>query len=118
MRPEGANHQWRKSPSRELSIDLVADERLGRVTGWAGRTHSIRRVVARHVGKVVRVIGGARPLNSLMRIELIIGMKFNPEATIDTNLRLFTIGQNTWTGLVQRPEAPCAGCDGARKNYR
>ena len=36
VRPEGANHQWRKIPPRELSIDLVADERLGRVTGRAG----------------------------------------------------------------------------------
>ena len=30
------NHLWRKNPPRELSIDLVADERLGRVTGRAG----------------------------------------------------------------------------------
>ena len=36
VRPEGANHQWRKIPPRELSIDPVADERLGRVTGRAG----------------------------------------------------------------------------------
>jgi hypothetical protein len=36
VRPEGANHLWRKKPPRELSIDLVADERLGRVTGRAG----------------------------------------------------------------------------------
>ena len=36
VRPEGANHQWREIPPRELSIDLVADERLGRVTGRAG----------------------------------------------------------------------------------
>jgi hypothetical protein len=36
VRPEGANHLWRKNPSRELSIDLVADERLGRLTGLAG----------------------------------------------------------------------------------
>ncbi len=36
VRPEGANHQWRKIPPRELSIDLEADERLGRVTGRAG----------------------------------------------------------------------------------
>jgi len=33
---EGANHQWRKIPPGELSIDPEADERLGRVTGWAG----------------------------------------------------------------------------------
>jgi hypothetical protein len=32
VRPEGANHQWRKNPPRELSIDLVADERLVRAT--------------------------------------------------------------------------------------
>jgi hypothetical protein len=31
VRLEGANHQWRKIPSGELSIDLEADERLGRV---------------------------------------------------------------------------------------
>src|SRR5258706_6357533 len=36
VRPEGANHQWRKMPPRELSIDLEADERLGWVTGRAG----------------------------------------------------------------------------------
>src|SRR5207244_1755701 len=32
VRPKGAYHQWRRVPSRELSIDLVADERLVRVT--------------------------------------------------------------------------------------
>ena len=36
VRPEGANHQWRKIPPGELSIDPVADERLGGVTGRAG----------------------------------------------------------------------------------
>src|SRR5450759_4191364 len=36
VRPEGANHQWRKMPPRELSIDLEADERFGRATGRAG----------------------------------------------------------------------------------
>jgi len=35
VRPEGACHQWRKIPPRELSIDLVADERLGREIGQA-----------------------------------------------------------------------------------
>jgi hypothetical protein len=33
VRPEGACHQWRKVPPRELSIALEADERFGRVTG-------------------------------------------------------------------------------------
>ena len=32
VRPEGAEHQWRKMPPRELSVDLLADERGGRVT--------------------------------------------------------------------------------------
>ena len=36
VRSEGADHSWRKIPPRELSIDLVADERFGRVTGRAG----------------------------------------------------------------------------------
>jgi hypothetical protein len=36
VRPEGANHQWRKNPPGELSIDPVADERLVRVTAWVG----------------------------------------------------------------------------------
>ena len=36
VRPEGADHQWRKIPPGELSIDPEADERLGWVTGWAG----------------------------------------------------------------------------------
>ena len=31
MRPEGANHQWRKNPPGELSIDPVADERFVRL---------------------------------------------------------------------------------------
>ena len=34
--PEGAYHQWREIPPRELSIDLVADERSDRATGRAG----------------------------------------------------------------------------------
>jgi len=33
VRPEGARHQWRKVPHRELSIDLVADERFRWATG-------------------------------------------------------------------------------------
>ena len=33
VRLEGACHLWRKVPSRQLSIDLEADERLGQVTG-------------------------------------------------------------------------------------
>jgi hypothetical protein len=36
VRPEGANHLWRKNPPRNLSIDPEAGERLGRVTGGAG----------------------------------------------------------------------------------
>jgi hypothetical protein len=34
VRPDGASHQWRRVPPRELSIALVADERFGWVTGW------------------------------------------------------------------------------------
>ena len=34
VRPEGAFHQWREDPPRELSIALVADERFGWATGW------------------------------------------------------------------------------------
>ena len=34
VRANGAGHQWRKGPPRKLSVGLVADERLGRVTGW------------------------------------------------------------------------------------
>ena len=36
VRLDGAYHQWRRVPPRELSIDLVADERFGRVTGRTG----------------------------------------------------------------------------------
>ena len=36
VRPEGADHQWRKMPPRELSVDLVADERGGRVGAFLG----------------------------------------------------------------------------------
>ena len=36
VRLEGACHPWRKIPSRELSIDLEADERLGWATGRVG----------------------------------------------------------------------------------
>ena len=35
VRLEGACHLWRKIPSRQLSIDLEADERFGWVTGRA-----------------------------------------------------------------------------------
>jgi hypothetical protein len=31
-----SNHQWRKNPPGELSIDPVADEWLVRVTTWVG----------------------------------------------------------------------------------
>jgi hypothetical protein len=34
VRPEGANHQGRKNPPGEFSMDPVADERLMRVTAW------------------------------------------------------------------------------------
>jgi hypothetical protein len=33
VRPDGAFHQWKEVPPRELSIALVADERFSRVTG-------------------------------------------------------------------------------------
>jgi Protein of unknown function (DUF559) len=33
VRHEGAKHQWKKDPSSELSIELVAGERLARETG-------------------------------------------------------------------------------------
>jgi hypothetical protein len=36
VRPEGADHQWRRIPPGELSIDPVADERLVRATVRAG----------------------------------------------------------------------------------
>jgi hypothetical protein len=39
VRLEGANHQWRKIPPGEVSIDPEADERLGRVTGCAGASY-------------------------------------------------------------------------------
>jgi transposase len=34
--PRRRDHLWRKIPPRELSIDLEADERLGRAIGRAG----------------------------------------------------------------------------------
>ena len=34
VRPEGAFHQWREDPPRELSMALVADERFGWVINW------------------------------------------------------------------------------------
>ena len=36
VRPEGADHQWRKIPPGELSIDPEADERLVRATARVG----------------------------------------------------------------------------------
>jgi len=36
VRPEGVEHQWRKVPPRELSVDLVADGRGGRVRTPSG----------------------------------------------------------------------------------
>ena len=35
VRPDGAVYQWRKVPSSELSVALVADERFGGATRWA-----------------------------------------------------------------------------------
>ena len=46
VRPNGAVHQWRKDPPKKLSEDLVADERLGWVTG---------RVEARDKGRLGRL---------------------------------------------------------------
>ena len=37
VRPEGAFHQWREDPPRELSIALVADERFGGPGGSSDR---------------------------------------------------------------------------------
>jgi hypothetical protein len=36
VRPDGACHQWRRVPPRELSIGLVAHERRGQAIGRAG----------------------------------------------------------------------------------
>src|SRR4051812_806073 len=35
VRPDGAVYQWRKVPSSEVSVALVADERFGGATRWA-----------------------------------------------------------------------------------
>ena len=56
VRPEGANDQWRKIPPRELSIDLVADERLGRVSGgleprYKGRFRRLSNPAGRNVSE-------------------------------------------------------------------
>jgi hypothetical protein len=36
VRPNGADRQWVEVSPRQLSVNLVADKRLGPVTGWAG----------------------------------------------------------------------------------
>ena len=36
VRPEGADHQWRKNPPESCRLVPVADERLVRVTVWVG----------------------------------------------------------------------------------
>ena len=36
VRPNGADRQWVEVPPRQLSVSLVADKRLGLVTGRAG----------------------------------------------------------------------------------
>jgi hypothetical protein len=46
VRPEGADHAWREIPPEELSIDLDADERLGRITVGLERHHK------GHLGKL------------------------------------------------------------------
>ena len=38
VRPEGANHQWRRNPPGELSIDPVADEPLVPMSGDGKRS--------------------------------------------------------------------------------
>jgi hypothetical protein len=50
VRPEGANHQWRRNPPGELSIDPVADERLMRVTAWVGASDKGRLWAAERSG--------------------------------------------------------------------
>src|SRR5215469_4663621 len=47
VRFEGANHQWRKNPPGELSIDPVADERLVRVTARGVASFNLLRGRAR-----------------------------------------------------------------------
>jgi hypothetical protein len=56
VRPEGAFHQWREDPPRELSIALVADERFGWVTGWIeasgkGRLWAVEQSDGRNVSE-------------------------------------------------------------------
>jgi len=61
VRPEGANHQWRKNPPGELSIDPVADERFVRlrllaqstlvIAGTLSNATSIVRIRRRDAGK-------------------------------------------------------------------
>src|SRR5262249_33264871 len=55
VRPEGANHQWRKIPSGKLSIGPVADERLGRVTGRVG-------------AKATRIVGAEVQVNANIEV--------------------------------------------------
>ena len=56
VRPEGADYQWRKIPSGELSIDPEADERVVRVTARAeardkGRLGRLSDPVGRNASK-------------------------------------------------------------------
>ena len=62
MRLEGINHQWRKIPPGELSIDPDADERFGWVTGWVGALqfncgrNSYVNGVASHILNVLLIV--------------------------------------------------------------
>jgi hypothetical protein len=47
VRPEGANHLWRRVPPGELSIDPEADERLARVTEQVGASWTALQVKAK-----------------------------------------------------------------------
>ena len=44
MRPEGANHLWRRNPPGNLSIDPVADERLAALFAAIAHGHGTGRL--------------------------------------------------------------------------
>jgi hypothetical protein len=66
VRPEGANHLWRKNPPRELSIDLVTSDLAGKPEGLESRDKGRFRWLSDPMG---RNVSEAQADHSLQRSE-------------------------------------------------
>jgi hypothetical protein len=97
VRPEGANHQWRKIPPRKLSIDLEADERLGWVTGTCPDASPARRRHRTDTLAALRLLAATALPIACDRQQMTQSLFFFPETgrfSRKTGRRLSTNGQS------------------------